>query len=291
VREFYFRPDEQLPVAQGVTLAAVQDFARRLYAHGKIEALVYGNVTAADAAAAARRIASVLQPAPVPDADLLRLRLLVEAPGESVRTSEKFIGNNSCYWREYVLGHDTPELRAAALVLLNSISEPYFTEMRTHQQLGYVVWGGAGSLEHTHYAYFVIQSGEHPADELEARSEEFIGKLPGLLAALTDAQWATIISGARATLEEKDKTVADRAKRFFDLAYNRDADWDRQAETLAALAGLTRQRTGEILAAALAPATRQMRTFLGFARQHEPKAPPATTFTDRPAWKLTRQFE
>jgi insulysin len=291
LREFHYRPDEQLPVAQGVTLAAVQDFARRLYAHGKIEALVYGNVTAADAGAAARRIASVLKVAPLPDAELLRPRRLVMTPGESVRSSEKLIGNNSCFWREQVLGGDTAELRAATLALFNAISEPYFTEMRTHQQLGYVVWGGAGGEERTNYAYFVIQSGEHPADELEARSNEFVATLPGMVAALTDAQWETIVGGARAQLKEKDKTIAERADRLFELAYNRDADWGRRAETLAALDRLTKQRASEILATALAPATARTRTFLGFAHTHEPKAPPAVTFTDRAAWKLTRKYE
>jgi insulysin len=291
VREFYYRPDEQLPVAQGVTLAAVKDFARRLYARGKIEALVYGNVTVADAEAAARRIAAVLKVAPLPEADLLRPRRLVTAPGESVRSSEKLIGNNSCFWREHVLGGDTPEVRAATLVLFNAISEPYFTEMRTHQQLGYVVWGGATGEERANYAYFVIQSGEHPADELEARSDEFTAKLPGMVAALTDVQWATIVGGVRDQLKEKDKTIDERAGRLFELAYNRDANWGRRAETLAALDQLTKQRASEILAVALAPATHQMRTFLGFAHQHEPKAPPAVTFTDRAAWKQTRKYE
>jgi len=291
VREFYYRPDEQLPVAQTVTLDDVRDFARHLYARGKLEALVYGNVSGADAVAAARRFGAVLHPAPVPEADLLRRRLLVAPAGSEVRTDEKLIGNNSAYRREYMLGGDTPEIRAATLALANFIGEPYYAELRTHQQLGYVVFGGAGDEERTNFAYFIIQSGEHPADEIEARSDEFIARLPGRLAALPDADWTTIIGGVRAKLLEKDKTIADRAARLFDLAYNHEADWARRAETLAALDRLTQQRTGEILAAALAPATRQMRTFLGFARQHEPKAPPAPTFTDRAAWKPTRTFE
>ena len=291
VREFYYRPDEQLPVAQGVTLAAVQDFARELYARGKLEALVHGNVTAAAAIADARRFGAALKTTAIPDADLLRRRLLVEAPGETVRTSEKFIVNNSAFRREYVLGGDTPELRAATLTLAHFMGEPFYSELRTHQQLGYIVFGGAGDEERVNFAYFIVQSGEHPADEVEARADEYIVKLPALLAAQTDAQWATLAGGVRAQLEEKDKAIADRALRFFDLAYNRDADWGRQAETLDALDHLTKARAVEILSAALDPARRQMRTYLGFARQHEAKTPPPVTFTDRAAWKQTRKFE
>jgi insulysin len=274
-----------------VTLAAVQDFARQLYAHGKLEALVHGNVTAAAAIADARRFGAALHNAPVADAAILRRRLLVEAPGESVRTSEKLVVNNSAYRREYVLGNNSPELRAATLALANFMGEPFYAELRTHQQLGYIVFGGAGDEEQTNFAYFIIQSGEHPADEVEARADEYIAKLPGLLAAQTDLQWATLVGGVRAALQEKDKAIADRAGRFFDLAYNRDANWSRQAETLAALDQLTKTRAVDLLTAALDPAKRQMRTYLGFARQHEPKTPPAVTFTDRAAWKQTRKYQ
>ncbi len=291
VREFYYRPEEALPVATGLTLAAIQNFARQLYAHGKIEALVYGNVTAPEATAAARRFASALKVAPVADADLLRRRLLTLPAGGAVRTSETLAGNNSCYRAEYMLGRDSAEIRAATLVLSNFVSPPYFGEMRTHQQLGYVVWGGAGDEEKSNFAYFIIQSGDHPADELEARSNAFIATLPDQLAALPDQAWATIVAGVRAKLLEKDKTIGERGVRLFDLAYNRDADWGRQEETVAALDHLTKARAAEILRASLTPATAQSRTFLGFARQHTPKAPPATTFTDRTAWKKTQKFD
>jgi insulysin len=291
VREFYFRPDEQLPVARAVTLAAVHDFARRLYRRGKIEALIHGNVPAARATADARLFTAALEPEAVPDADLLRRRLLVGTPGQSLLTSEKLVVNNSAFRQEFRLGGDSPEIRAATRVLANFVSEPFYGELRTRQQLGYIVFGGAGDEEKTNFAFFIIQSGEHPADDLETRADAFIDTLPDLLASLPDDAWQTIVGGVRDQLEEKDKTIADRAGRLFDLAYDRDADWGRRAATLAALDQLTKERTREILAHAIDPATREMRTFLGFARQHEPAAPPAPTFTDRGAWKKTQKFE
>ena len=291
VREFHYRPDEQLPFAQNVTLDAVRNFARTLYAKGKLEALVHGNVTAATARADAQRFAAALKISPVADAEILRRRLLVAAPGESISTSEKLIVNNSAFRQEFMLGTDTPELRAATLALANFIGEPFYSEMRTRQQLGYIVFGGAGDEEKSNFAYFIIQSGDHPADEVAARAAAYIAKLPSLLAELPADQWATIIDGVRSQLEEKDKTIAERAGRFFDLAYNRDANWSRKEETLAALNRLTKERTGELLARALAPATRQVRTFLGFAKEHTPKTPPTNTFTDRPTWKAGRRYE
>ena len=291
VREFYYRPDEQLPVAQGVTLAQVQEFSRQLYTHGKLEALVYGNVSAAYAVAEARRFGQALASQPVPAGDLLRRRLLVQAPGDAVRTSEKFVVNNSAFRRDCVLGDTSPELRAATLVLGNFIADPFYAEMRTHQQLGYIVFGGTGEEMNSSFATFIIQSGDHPADEVEARADAFIAQLPGLLGGLSDEAWAALVGGVRDQLQEKDKAIADRADRLFDLAYEHQADWARRDATLAALSQLTKARAQAILTAALTPATARSTTHLGFARQHDPKTSPATTFTARPAWKQTRTFK
>ena len=291
LREFHYRPDEQLPLAREVTLAQVREFARGLYARGKWEAISYGNVGAPEASAAVRRVVSRLQTQAVPEAELLRRRLLVSAPGEAVRTSERLQVNNSAFRREFVLGGDTPELRAATLVLANYIAEPFYAEMRTRQQLGYIVAANTAADERTQFAYFIIQSGEQPADVLEARAEAFTRQLPAQLAALPDATWNTIVAGARAKLEEKDKSIAERAARWFDLAYEHGADWGRHESTLAALDALTKQRAAEILAAALSPASGRVRTFLGFARDHQAKTEPAVTFTDAAAWKAGQRYE
>ena len=115
--------------------------------------------------------------------------------------------------------------------------------------------------------------------------------LAAQLAALPNEAWKNIIEGVRAKLEEKDKSIAERSMRLFDLAYDRRGDWARRQATLAALDKLTQQRAGEILSAALSRDTRRMRTFLGFSRDHVPQAPPVVSFSNRDAWKKGRRFE
>ncbi len=291
VREYYYRPDEILPVARELTQAQVQEFARTVFARGKLEALSYGNLGQAEAVAAARRVAVALQAAPVAAEELLRRRLLASQPGQAVRSSEKLQVNNSAFRREMLLGTDTPEMRAATLALSAFIGPPVYTELRTRQQLGYIVGGGAGSEEHSQFAYVIVQSGDYPADLLESRSDAVIRQLPAQLEALPDAEWQAIVAGVRAKLLEKDKSISERAGRLFELAYDQDADWTRKEATLTALESLTRQRTAAILAAAVTPATARTRTFLGFSRDHKPKKSPAVSFTDAGPWKARQRYE
>ncbi len=291
MREFYFPPADQLPIAQTLTLADVQAFARSLFAQGKIEAMIHGNVSAPSALASARRVQAALGPKPVAADQLLRRQLLTLKPGETLLSSQKLVVNNSAFRRQYVLGDDDAETRAATLILSNFIAEPFYSELRTRQQLGYIVFGGAGSEEHRNFAYFIIQSGDYPADEVELRADAMINQLPTLLGEISDDAWAMIVAGVRSELEQKDKAIPDRTGRLFTLAYDKGEDWSRNRETLAALDQLTKARTQEILAQALAPATRRMATYLGFSRDHQPAKPIKSTYEDRSIWKKTRTYE
>jgi insulysin len=291
VREFHFRPDEMLPVARTLELSQVQGFARGLYARGKLEMLSHGNLDAPAAVAAAREVARVLKPEPLPEPQLTRRRLLAMPPGRAVRASERLAVNNSAYRSEWILGNDTPQLRAATLALSAFVGPLVYDELRTRQQLGYIVFGGAGDEAHSQFAYFIVQSGDYAADELEARSAKVIQGLPAALEALDESQWHTIVAGVRAKLLEKDKSIAERGRRLFDLAYEHDAQWARNEDTLVALEGLTRQGTAQLLARSLDPAQARSRTFLGFSREHRPKSPPDVSFTDAQAWKSGQRYE
>jgi len=295
LREFYATPAQMLPLAQGVTLAEVQAFARQLYREGRLEALVYGNVGPQQAADAVRRIAARLGTRGLPDAELLRSRQLVSPPGQVLRTSQTLAVNNSSWRGEWLLGDDGPELRAAAQVIAAAIGDPFYSELRTRQQLGYIVQGTAIEDERQTSTLFMIQSGDYPADVLQQRAEAFIQTLPRLLAELPDDAWATVVAGVRERLLERDPSIAARARRLFLLAYEEQADWARSQATVAALDRLDKARAAQILAQALAPATRRERSFLGFAREHRPQQPVAATApTVDPAlaaWKKLQRYE
>jgi len=286
VREFHYRPDELLGALRELDQTALRAYARGLFARARLEMLSHGNLGPDAALAAARRVAAALgTQAP---RELLRPRLLTMQPGQSLRFGEQLEVDNSAWRRELLLGDAGPEMRAAAAAIDAFVGAAFYSELRTRQQLGYIVHGGTASELDSTYALFLIQSGDHPADELARRADAYIAGLPEQLRALPADQWQAIVAGVRAKLQEKDKTIAERASRLFALAYERDADWARSAKTLAALERLSQQRCADILAAALAPATRRDREFLGFARQHPM---PAGLITDLAGWKAGQHYE
>lgn len=290
-REFHFLPGELLPRATTATWAEVRAFAQKFLAEGKLEVVVHGHLTPDAAVAATRTLAEKLGAKPAPESTLLRRRHLAIAPREDMVDAGLVAGVNSAFLRDYLLPDDSTTTRAAAVVLANFFGEPFYSELRTKQQLGYIVGSYASASLRQRYFSFVVQSSGYAPDELRRRAEAFIATLPAALAAVDDKQWATLLAGARSTLEEKPKSIRDKAELFFASAYTYDGDWERRQAAVSALATLTKAQAAALLTTALAPASAQTRTILLHCSNHPPVAPIVPTFTNRDAWKSERQFK
>jgi insulysin len=290
-REFAFPPDELLAPATAATWADVQALAQKFFATGRIEALVHGHLTPEAAVAATRTIAGKIGATAAPESALLLRRHIVLAAGEDVVDAGLIAGVNSAFVQDRLLPDDAPATRAAALVLSNFLSEPFYSELRTKQQLGYIVGANTSGSLRQRYFTFVIQASGYAPDDLRTRAEKFIATLPAALAALGNDEWTTLVAGARSTLEEKPKNIADKAESFFSLAYSYDGEWDRRQAALAALTTLTKDQAAALLTRTLAPETARRRTILLHSKNHPPAAPIVPTFTDRNTWKAAREFK
>ena len=96
---------------------------------------------------------------------------------EDIQYVNDLLVNNSCFFRQYVIGKDSPTTRAKAIVIDKALQQPFYTEMRTNQQLGYIVWSYTRNIKETYYLNFLIQSGAYPADELNKRADNFVQQL------------------------------------------------------------------------------------------------------------------
>jgi len=269
----YYTPSEVLSVAQDVTYEQVRRFGETLFDIAKIEAVMHGNLTAEQAIATARMVQETIGNTLPAGTHLFSLEARSPNAGQDEVYPTRLVVNNSTLWQEYIMGEDTADLRAAAVVLRNFVSAPFFNEMRTQQQLGYIVAGFTTRRENLIHAGFLIQSSDYAADELKERAETFIQTFPALWSEVSDEQFATLIAGAKAEVAEEDKSIAERASAYFTRAFQHDEEWNRNDATLAALDALTPQDVANLLVSTINPETRRLRTVLAYAAQHE--MPPA----------------
>lgn len=289
LREFYFLPDASLDQTEQVTWEKVRAFAQNYFATGKVEALVHGHLTPDQAVAATRAVTSAIGAKPAPADALLRRRVLTPAAGQPLLDIATIEGVNSAYRANYLLPDDSPTTRAAGQVIANFINEPFYTELRTKQQLGYIVGSNVVNSLHQNILLLVVQSSGYAADELRQRAETQLDALPAALAAVSDEEWTTLIAGVRAQLEEKPKSIAEKADRLFALGYDYEGEWDRRQATLAALDALTPADTAALFARVIDREAAAAAIVLLDSPEHTASTA-RPSFDDRETWKKKQNY-
>lgn len=289
-REFRYLPPQLEAKAGTATWPEVQRFGRQFMAKGRVEVLVHGHLSTDEAVATSRALAAAIAARPAEPGELLRRRHLVMNAGEHLVDSGLVEGVNAAWISEYQFGEDSARLRAASLVLSAFVSPPFFTELRTRQQLGYVVGAGlAVSLRQRGMA-FTTQSSTYGTTDIAKRADAFIASLPAALAAVGDSDWTQLKAGARSQLEHQPKSIGERAERLFTEAYSFDGDWGRNAAALAALPALGKDEAVALITDLLDPAKARRRSVMLDPSSKPPTPAVTSSFSDREAWKRTRQF-
>ena len=286
------RHTDRLGMVEQLGLPDMHAFVTNLYDRIFIEALVHGNITAEKAILLSRQMQETLGGEVIPQGDTFEQAYLLHPDPEAFWVVEQLEVNNSCFWRDYYMGSNTPENRARALILNAFLDRPFFTEMRTNQQLGYIVWSGARSASKDHiYFYFVIQSGTHSADVLEDRADAFISTFTEQFRDMPQEVFERFKASVAEELKKKEKTIAEKAAKFNTQAFDYAGDFERNRKTLNALEGLTREDVGAVLEESLAKDTRRMRTILAFAREHKAERQVESSFEDLTQWKKARAYK
>lgn len=287
--ENYFTPVEKLSIAKEIDLEDVERFSKRLFKNGNVEMVAYGNVSQSDAMSAARQVVDTLKLKPVRSGDVYDTRVLV-LENEPVVAANTLLVNNSAYIQGFLLGDATPKNLAVSSVLKNFISEPYYSEMRTRQQLGYIVSSFMSDQKDKLYVRFLIQSADYSADELRLRSETFLEGLLDQLDQMSDDKFEEIRAAVKAEFEEKDKSIGERAARYFGLAFEKQANWSRRTDTIAELQNLSRDDVRTMLQNSISAGGLQFTT-LSMAEQHADALDSVkTSFSDIERWKRRQSY-
>ncbi len=283
--------EESLPVAQEATLSDIHNYGNTLYDKTFIEGLVYGDFKESDARRALHIFNEKSNTTDIKRTDAFDLKFLDQSKSEEIQYIGKLSVNNSCFYREYVLGDDNPEMRATSMVISQALQQPFYTEMRTNQQLGYIVWSYTRNRDDTYYLSFVIQSGTFTADDVNQRADDFIASTPELLAAMDKETFQQLKESAIEQLEKKPMSISERARKFERFIFEYDADFKRDQKTIAALETLQQSSTVELLSNTLRVNSRRMVNFLMFAEQHKNTTGVKSTFNELSAWKASRSYK
>ena len=283
--------EESLPVAESASLNDIKDYSKSLYEKTYTEAMVYGDFDKTDAEKTARLFRQKTKTKGINREEAFDLKYLKLDEPEIIQYTDNLLVNNSCFFRQYVLGEDSPQIRAVSKIISKALQQPFFTEMRTNQQLGYIVWSYTNNLDETHYLNFLIQSGEYPADKLNRHADEFIISSSEIVNSMDSETFQQLVDSVIEELEKTPMSIAERARKLKTYIFEYDADYLRDQDTIESLRTIEKETVANLLDTTVSPKSRRMVNVLTFAENHDNITKVKSSFSNLDTWKASRVYE
>lgn len=213
-----------------LTLDDVARFRPELFAQIHFETFVHGNLYKEDALRLSDLVANIFKPRVLPHTQFVPRRTVLPPRGRKFaypRLLKDPKNVNSCI--EYFLFvNETTDRRSRALLSLFAqvAEEPAFDQLRTKEQLGYIVWSGFRSFGSTNGFRVLVQS-EKSVAYLEHRIEAFLAGFEQNLEKMTDKEFQAHRSSLISRWTEKPKHLMQESNFLWAYIENENYDFLR----------------------------------------------------------------
>ena len=183
--------------------------------------------------------------------------------------------NNSAICLSFQLGLRGDWKRDVVIDLLSEIlSEPTFHELRTVQQLGYMVFQGLETVGNTREMSFVVQSADVGAEELLRRVRQFLVDFSAKhLSGLTDQKLENYVNSLSALKAEPETRLVSRYNRFWREICDRSYEYKRNQLEIEALKTVTKEDVIEVFDEFFADSGSQRRCVISLVHGNQDTIP------------------
>lgn len=225
---------------KAVTREEMPEFIRQLYTDIHIEALVYGNWSKRQAI----EIGEYLQRELAPDS-----RPSTETPRQLINISKQqtLLYHLCCDHPDssllmYFQSPSTESEQIALFTFCNHLmSSTFFYELRTQQQLGYIVGNGNLPINRHPGMIFYIQSPHATPFHMVQAIDRFLDNFPQVITSLSPEDWLEAKHGLASQILEQESNMRTRAQRYWISIGNKDENFDQRNQVVDALMKLTKE--------------------------------------------------
>ncbi|ETW00084.1 hypothetical protein H310_07510 [Aphanomyces invadans] len=212
-----------------VTRADLVHHAAALFRELFVEAYYHGNVDAATTTALLDNVLATVQARPVIPSQRVKTRAIkLASPAEYVYAIPELNAEsvNSGIYTVFQLGPESIHLRATNEVFAQLVREPCFNQLRTQEQLGYIVFSSSHRAHGIEYFRIIVQSDVASPAYVERSIEAFLKLVRRDIAALSHDEFQKNLQAVVDALLDKPKAASEECSRFWS---------EISAETIAAV--------------------------------------------------------
>lgn len=225
---------------QHLTLSDLQQYIPTLFAHARLRIFAYGNLSPASATSMAKQVRTSLLPTnnqPVEAA-----LPVVQLPKNHLLFDTLNIDHNDSALTLYLQGADTHIKTRAEVALLNEIlATPFYNQLRTEKQLGYIVFSTYMPLRQVPGLALVVQSPVADPTRLQSEYTHFLDQMQSRLAQLPPAQLELYRQSLISRINKQDNTLSERASRLWRELDRGNTSFDTRARLTRAAQALTKE--------------------------------------------------
>lgn len=229
------QPSELALALKNTSFQQFNEFRNVFFKALHVECFLHGNWQESHALAFQKKIAEHLDHAATID-DLKRPLIDID---DVLRLEIDLPSNDHAMVIYYQAQTASVSEKVKMMALNHLMSQDYFNELRTNQQLGYLVGAGYAPFNTRAGIAFYIQSPEFDANTLLARHTDFINNYVHTISKINEDNWQQQKQGLTTHIGEKDKNLRLRSQRLWLAIGNKDYNFDMQVRLLDALNKLT----------------------------------------------------
>ncbi|KAK3262595.1 hypothetical protein CYMTET_28558 [Cymbomonas tetramitiformis] len=240
--------EEYEAVVGNVTPKQLEEFVPCLMGRLFAETFISGNITVGEAetlmTSVEEMLKSRLNTQPLFPGQHKQQRVLKLKASPSVRFTEPCpnpVETNSAMDAMFQIGPDDPFMNSVAELFVQLGQRSAFHQLRTVEQLGYIVFLVCRDDQCVRSIHFLIQSSAYSCDHIEGRIESFIIGLHDILKNLSDTEFAENVQALATMKLEKPKTPAAEARRNWREIESMTHQFDRYEREVDVLRSLTQQ--------------------------------------------------
>ncbi|WP_199249619.1 insulinase family protein [Grimontia hollisae] len=235
-------------------VSELPDFVHRVMSELHVEMFVYGNWQKHQTLALGKTIKDALHVHDQRYQESIRPLVLLKGAGSASYhlTCDSQDSAVLIYYQSHGTAPKDVALFTFAQHLMSAI---FFNELRTKQQLGYMVGSGNMPLNRHPGLIFYVQSPlAGPAKLMEA-IDDFLNAFFLVLLELNESQWQASKQGLIAQIEEPDANLRARAQRLWVSISNKDSEFTQRQQVAAAIRNMARADMVKFVVEQLKPRT------------------------------------
>ena len=236
-----YTDEEKLSALSPITLNDVKAYAKTLYDKVYITGMIHGNWSDKEALESVDILLSALGSKPLPENERFEQVVEVMPEGKRFRFSREVEDNNNSLAYAIQVGEKDFSLLAKTSIIASIVESDFYTQMRTNQQLGYIVWSFSQRIEDRIFFRLVIQSSTYGPFELSKRVNAWLASTEKLFSKLTDQEFERHQQSLVVALEKEGDSIGAVAGDLYSLATDEKGDFRFKKKLILAVKGLKKE--------------------------------------------------